>query len=323
MKRLAIAGLIGGALLTAWLIVHVGAPAVASALHTAGWAGLLAISGFHLIATTLMGLAWWRLQRLGKPWVFIWGRLLRDAGAEVLPFSQIGGYVLAARAPIIHGVAGAAVAASLVVDATIEFCAEIAYIALGLALLMGLSSRAAPAAPVALGLAIAILAVAAFFVLQRHGADLLARAAMRSPRRWLRAIFASASAMQAEIARIHRSERGLGPSFLLHLAAWIVSGIEAWLALRFMGVALGLAAVLAIEGLVCAARALAFMVPNALGIQEGAFIMAGAALGLPPDFALGLSLMRRGRDLLLGIPVLVTWQLFESRYRRPAALQRD
>jgi hypothetical protein len=179
MKRLAIAFLIGGVALTAWLVIEVGAPMIGAALSTAGWGGLLAICLFHLIATALMGLAWWRLQRLGKLRVFIWGRLVRDAGSEVLPLSQIGGYVLGARAVIVHGVAGIAVAAATVVDATLEFSAQITYAALGLGLFLWLSPSSAIASFVLAMLGVATPAAAAFIALQRRGSDLPARLAQR------------------------------------------------------------------------------------------------------------------------------------------------
>src|SRR6185437_5740604 len=47
--------------------------------------------------------------------------------------------------------------------------------------------------------------------------------------------------------------------------------------------------------------------------QEGAYVVAGAALGLPPDLALGLSLLKRARDVVLGIPALAAWHLLELR----------
>ena len=89
-----------------------------------------------------------------------------------------------------------------------------------------------------------------------------------------------------------------------------------------MGVSLGIAPVLALESLLYAIRSIAFIVPNAIGVQEGAYVMLGASFGLAPDFALGLSLLKRGRDLLLGIPALLVWQIFESHRlwrRRPPA----
>ncbi|HXE27118.1 MAG TPA: hypothetical protein VN656_01325, partial [Stellaceae bacterium] len=67
-----------------------------------------------------------------------------------------------------------------------------------------------------------------------------------------------------------------------------------------------------IEGLLYAVRSVAFMVPMAAGIQEGGYLVVGAAFGLPPDQALALSLLKRGRDLALGVPALLGWQALEG-----------
>jgi putative membrane protein len=305
--------LIGGLTLAGWLIVHVGAPAVGATLHAVGWTGLLAISGLHLIGTALMGWAWWGLLRAGRLWIFMWGRLVRDAGSEVLSLSQIGGYALGARAITTHGLASAAVIASTVVDTALEFCAQIAFIALGLALLLWLFPQSRLVAPVLAGLGLAIVAAAAFIAVQSTGSDVFTRVSARLLGRRLKGIAAIASAVQSEIRQIYRSKRRLWWSFFLHFGAWTITAIEAWLALRFMGASISLTAVLTLETLLFATRALAFMVPGAVGVQEGAYIMLGMALGLTPDFALGLSLLKRGRDLLLGIPSLASWQWFEHR----------
>ncbi len=314
MKRLAIAFLVGGAALTAWLIFEVGAPIIGIALWTAGWTGLLVICGFHLIATALMGLAWWRLQRIGRRWVFIWGRLVRDAGSEVLPLSQIGGYVLGARAVIVHGVAGVSVAAATAVDATLEFAAQVTYAALGLILFMAISpsSIIAIVTLAILCILMATLGLALAFARQGRVLDLPARLAARFADGWFGDALGHAAAVQAEIKPLLRRKR-VWPSHLLHLGAWIASGVEAWLALRLMGSSLSLPVILVIESLVYATRATAFMVPNAIGVQEGAYVVIGGAFGLTPEFALGLSLLKRGRDLALGIPALMTWQLSEGR----------
>ena len=55
------------------------------------------------------------------------------------------------------------------------------------------------------------------------------------------------------------------------------------------------------------------MMPSGVGVQEGAYIVLGAAFGLAPDLALGLSLLKRGRDFLLGIPSLASWHWFENQ----------
>jgi uncharacterized membrane protein YbhN (UPF0104 family) len=99
---------------------------------------------------------------------------------------------------------------------------------------------------------------------------------------------------------------------VLHLACWIASTLEAWVALRLAGASLSFATVLVIESLLYAARSIAFAVPNAVGVQEGAYILLGASFGLTPETALALSLLKRARDLTIGVPALVVWQLLES-----------
>ena len=56
-----------------------------------------------------------------------------------------------------------------------------------------------------------------------------------------------------------------------------------------------------------------FIIPNAYGIQEGAYMMVGALLGLTADFALAVSLATRVRELLIDIPGLIYWQVLEGK----------
>jgi putative membrane protein len=312
---LAAAWLAGGFAFALWLIVHVGAPDVGRTLRTAGLSGLLAISCFHILfITTAMGVAWWRLRHAGACWIFVWGRLLRDAGSEVLPLSQVGGSLLGARAVILRGIGATLAAATVIADATMEFCAQIAFVAVGVVTLTSLLHEAAPAKPILVGLAIALAAAAAFIAVQRRGADMLTRAAAKFLSRRLSTTLAATASVQAELRDIYRL-RIVWPSFALHLAAWLLTAVEAWLALRLMGARIDFATVLTLESLLYAARSIAFLVPSGVGIQEGAYVMIGAALGLTPELALGLSVLKRGRDLVLGIPALISWHIAESKRR--------
>lgn len=56
-----------------------------------------------------------------------------------------------------------------------------------------------------------------------------------------------------------------------------------------------------------------FLVPAALGVQEGAYMTLGHAFGLDASLCLALSLLRRGREISIGIPMLVWWQYSEMR----------
>src|SRR6266853_1160289 len=121
-----------------------------------------------------------------------------------------------------------------------------------------------------------------------------------------------AAALHVALSNIYGQHARVWVNFLLHLACWIASTLEAWLALRFAGAPLGFATVLVIESLVYAARSAAFAVPNAVGVQEGAYILLGASFGLTPETALALSLLKRARDLIIGLPALAAWQLLEG-----------
>ncbi len=310
-----------GLALVAALVVHFGASAVIHSLLAVGWAGFAAICLIQLALIGLMGIAWWVLLPGTSPWAAIWARLVRDSASEVLPLSQVGGYVSGARAIAIAGVSGNAAAASTIVDVTIEFFAQIAYTALALAWLLSVEPRARVAAPAAIGLVVAACLAAGFVAAQRRGVGLLDRFAGALGRGWAERMAVGAAALHAAIADIYSRTAALWVSLALHLACWIGSAVEIWLALRFMGAALSFGAVLLIESLLYAIRSVAFAVPNAVGVQEGAYIVLGASFGLTPEIALALSLLKRARDAVLGLPALGAWQLVESGrlYRRSAA----
>jgi hypothetical protein len=48
-------------------------------------------------------------------------------------------------------------------------------------------------------------------------------------------------------------------------------------------------------------------------VQEGGYLALGALFGLDPDIALGLSLLKRAREVLTGVPCLLAWQVLETR----------
>jgi len=74
-------------------------------------------------------------------------------------------------------------------------------------------------------------------------------------------------------------------------------------------------AALLLESLGQAIRGAAFAVPGALGVQEGGYLLLAPLAGLPPDAALALSLAKRAREILLGLPGLLYLHFWE----RPGA----
>jgi putative membrane protein len=291
------------------LVVHFGADAVIRSLVAIGWGGFAIVCLIHLALIAVMGIAWWVLVPGAPAWVFIWGRLTRDAGSEVLPLSQMGGSVLGARAVTLAGVPGPVAAASTIVDLTLEFFAKLAYAALGVFLLLHLRPASAVALPITTGMAVIAIA---FVVVQRHGFALFDRFARTIGRGWADRTAAGAASVHTELGRTYRRRAGLWSGFLIHLACWVASAIEVWIALRLAGRALDFAVVLVIESLLYAIRTVAFAIPNAVGVQEGAYILLGGAFGLTPEMALALSLLKRARDLTIGLPALGAWQAIEG-----------
>jgi putative membrane protein len=323
VKLFSVLAAVVGLGLIAALVFHFGPQAVTRPLIAVGWTGFAAVCSIHLALIAVMGIAWGVLMPGTSLWVAVWGRLVRDSGSELLPLSQIGGYVLGARAVALAGVDGTTATASTIVDVTLELFGQLAYTALGLSCLIYIEPDAAIGTPVAIGLAAAAVLAAGFLVVQRRGFDLLDQSARMLGRGWADKTAAGAAALHTALAAIYCRRGRVSSSFVLHLASWIASTLEAWVVLRFAGASLGFATVLVIESLLYAARSIAFAVPNAVGVQEGAYILLGASFGLTPETALALSLLKRARDLTIGLPALAAWQFIESGrlWRRIASLQ--
>lgn len=316
MTRWTFLALVAGAAGFTLLILHFGIRPIGSAIITLGWTGFLATIGLHLGLIMLMGLAWWQLVRRKastRPRCFIWGRLIRDAGGEALPFSQLGGFVLGARAATLCGVPGGLAAASTVVDLTVELVAKLPYMLVGLAILTWVRPGHHLIWPILGGTLLLAALAGLFLAVQARGAELIERLTDRIADRWSGGRATPGEGMRETIHGIYARRGDVACSLLVHFLTWVLSGVEVWLPLWFMDVRLGLGAAIVIDSLLVAIRGFAFVVPNAIGVQEGAYVMLCGLFGVGPEIALALSLLRRARDFAIGIPGLLTWQIVEGR----------
>jgi putative membrane protein len=245
--------------------------------------------------------------------------MIRDSASETLPLSQVGGFVLGARAATLAGVPAALAAASTIVDITSEVVAQLAYTFLGLGLLVWLDPSASIVRPALAGLAVMSVAVLIFGVVQVRGVGLIEKFGIKLAQQHLGARLANDGAVLAQMRAIHARPRAFVLAVLIHLVCWVLAGLQGWVTLRLMGVHLGVPQALVIDSLLYGMRSIAFMVPNSLGVQEGGYILLGALFGLRPDYALALSLIRRGRDLFIGVPALLAWQVAEGNRAWAAA----
>jgi len=166
--------------------------------------------------------------------------------------------------------------------------------------------------PLTAGLAAAGLAGVGLVAAQHHGFNLFDRLARALGRGWAERTAAGAAALRGALRRSYERRAGLWIGFFLHLFCWIAATLEAWFALRLLGAGLPFKTVLVIESLLYAVRTFAAVIPNAVGVQEGAYVLIGAGFGLTPQIALVLSLVKRARDLAIGLPALGIWQFIEG-----------
>jgi uncharacterized membrane protein YbhN (UPF0104 family) len=80
-----------------------------------------------------------------------------------------------------------------------------------------------------------------------------------------------------------------------------------------MGAHISIWSALGLESLIFTLRSVAFAIPSAIGVQEAAYALAAPLFGLPPESALALSLVKRAREIAIGIPTLLAWQANETR----------
>ena len=297
------------------LVVWYGLGSIASALELAGWLGLGAVIAYHLVPLALCGIAWRSLFAEPAAGIlpFVWFRWVRDAGSDLLALLPGTGEMLGIRAMTLAGVEGKAAAASTVVDITIEMGTQIIFTILGLAVL--LDHPANHLIPWTLfGLAVVAPLAFGLFFAQRCGLiGFLERFADRLAVEFGWKALSFASGLEERIHAIYRHRFAIGRATAVHLLAWLVGVGEAGIALALMGVRPGPGVLIVLESLTFALRSAAFIVPAAVGVQEGGYVLLGGALGIGPDIALALSLLKRGRELVLGAAALFLWHLVESR----------
>jgi putative membrane protein len=206
----------------------------------------------------------------------------------------------------------ATASASVAADATTEAMAQIVFLALGL--YFGLEQfRQLPAAGPLTGamivvLLLAIPGVAALIFLQRRGAGF----AQRIARRFFPAAAEDAASFGGAINALYDSPARLAASAALHLVAWIGSGIGTWIGFTLVGGHIGLLPAIALEALLCTIRSIAVFVPAAIGVQEAGYAMLAPLFGLPAEMGLAVSLLKRAREIVLGVPALLIWQGIEG-----------
>lgn len=322
MSRVAFVLLSIGTALFVALLAWQGFGAVATTLSHAGW-GLLLVAAFHALPLVIDAMAVGVLldrgrRRVPLP-VLVVSRWIGESVNSLLPAGQLGGPVVMVRQLAQRGVALNDAAAAVAVNTTMMAFTQAAFAIGGLAVFAWAAHGVAAGLriPAAIAIAFLLSSTAGFYWAQRRGmfGHVLRFGSKTFGRDWS-GLTARADAIDVAVTTLYRERRKVAATFAWSLLGWIVGTGEVWLALHFLGHPVGLVEALFLESAGQAIRGAAFAIPGSLGAQEGGFLLLAPLVGLPLDVALALSLVKRARELLLGLPGILVLHLTERRQRQ-------
>ncbi|MGE0745200.1 MAG: lysylphosphatidylglycerol synthase domain-containing protein [Rhodospirillales bacterium] len=314
MKTGAAVAVIAGLIVLTGLVAWRGFDTVAQTMAVAGWQ-VLWLPAWYAVPVVLSALAWRSLfpsAEMPRVAVTAMASWIGHSVNWLLPVAQIGGEVVKARLVIKARVNSSVAMASVVVDKFVQAATQALYALIGVALLVahGGDERVLIGTLVFVG-ALTLGLIGFYRVQVGRPMAFVARFAGR---------FAPAlkgdggNGVDEALIEIYRRRRDVLAAAAWRMAFRFAVAVEVWLALQFLGHPITLVEAIILESLGQAIRGAAFMVPGGLGIQEGGFMILGAAIGLDPSVGLSLSLCKRVRELGVGIPGLIAWQAAEGRY---------
>jgi len=283
-----------------------------------GWA-VPAVALVHLLAEAGCGYAWRNVVEPPRPafLAFFRARWVRASVASLTPVSGIGGALAATRLATLAGLTAEVAISSLVLDSTIEMATQIVFTALGFGALFSFLPELATLGWALTTLSFGLAAVALFVAAQRLGVLRLLEACFRQlANRWPHLLPLTKVQLHERLMSLHQRRAAVFRSGCVHLGCWLVGAAEIWVALFALGIPAPAEKCLIIESLGMTARSAGFFVPGALGIQEAALVMVCGFVGLSPEIAMLIAIVKRLRDVVLGTPGLVMWQWVEGRPRR-------
>lgn len=310
IARLTIALL--GACLLGWLLLRLDVSSVIMAFSRAGWLGFGLVLVAGLVLTCCLSSGFYPLISEHVSAVTILAsRQVRDSAGDILPFTQVGGMAAGMRVLILAGIRPSLAIAAGMVDVTTELLAQSLFILLGLFLAAPAMQANPHWAPymgwLIGGTLLFALAILGFALAQLAGSH-MAEKAMRP------AVFgASPGAFREAVHALYRRRGRVALSVALHLLGWCASGVWLWVVFRVLGYRLALPSAIAIQALLEGLRSAMVFVPAAVGVQEAGYAALAPLFGLPTEAGLAASLLRRARDICVGVPVLLAWQWVEAR----------
>jgi putative membrane protein len=316
VKTMARIALVLGLAVMIALVVREGALSIASLLSHAGWLLLLLVP-LHAVPL-LLDVMGWRLLIPGPSRVGVLFLIasIREAINRLLPVANIGGELVGVQLLTRAGIGATTAATSVIVEVLLFLFAQYLFLTLGIACLLNITGSIAATGTLLIAVAGGLPVILLLTWLLRSG--LLVSAIERMASKMLASkgpssVMSRLALLDTTIRELTSARARLARTLVWQLAALLGGCSETWLALRWLGHPLSLAGALVLESFTVAARSLIFVAPAGLGVQEAGLVSVGHVLGLGSDVALALSLAKRMREILFGLPALAAWQWMTRR----------
>jgi putative membrane protein len=254
--------------------------------------------------------------RLGYLW---WVCSVREAVDRLLPVASMGGGIVGVRLLAWREVSRIQVSASVIVEVVLTLSASYLFAALGVILMVKLTGISPAQRPTLTALAMTLPIPITCFLLLRHGRWFGRLERLLSSMIGVDGSVDRGAALDLELRSALSRGSALLQAAVLQLAAMVSGSFEIWLVLRLFGHPVDAATAFVLESATQAVRHVAFFIPGGLGAQEAALVLFGGLFGIDADTALAVSLAKRLREVLCGVPSLISWQWLEARRMRQVA----
>ncbi|HEX3949794.1 MAG TPA: lysylphosphatidylglycerol synthase domain-containing protein [Steroidobacteraceae bacterium] len=289
-------------------------------LHAVSLTGgkLLWLAPYRLVFFGLYALGWMALllpYNTGKEVGFAyvcWVTAVREAIDRLLPVASIGGGVVGVRLVHLRGVPTVAASATVIVEVLLTLLALYVFFALGVALRIGSNGTNESYSSLLIALLLSLLVPLTMTLLLQQGTAFTRLEGLLRRMLGITMLSLEAASLDHEIKACLRRRSAISVSGTLQLAAMISGSFEIWFVLRVLGHPIEIKSALIMESLTQAVRHVAFVVPGGIGVQEAGLIAFGHAVGVGSDLALTVSFAKRIRELICGVPCLISWSLVEG-----------
>ena len=292
-------------------------------LRSAGWS-LLWLTPYRMLFFLLYAIGWRSLLRPYDPrgraglGFLFWITTVREGIDRLLPVASVGGGIAGVRLVSWRGILKAQAAATVAAEIVLTLAALYVFTAVGLFILSDLGASHDTLRHVLIALVLSLPMPVVTGLLLRYGSVFGRIEAFLRPMVGASGFSGGAAALDRELRATLSRGRSLVLAGLLQIIALFSASFEIWFVLRLFGHPVDAPAAVMLESMTQAMRHLAFVVPAGLGVQEGMFVLFGHVLGISSELALAVSMAKRLREVLCGVPALLSWQLAEASRIRTA-----